>query len=424
MSNPPPPPPGGWETPGGSSWPPPPPPAGPGGPGVPGGPGPGVPGGAGGPGTPPPFFPPPPGAPMGPGMPPPSPKRGNGPLIALLVGGGLVVVLIVAVVAVVIATSGGMTPEEKLRAAADDIGADTSVGLEGDFGGGANAVRGELSVTKGGRAYGEVTWNNSKVTVLAADGMLFAKAGTAFWKQQISGSETPYYLKDGEQWGRMNADELDLKFKEELSPTALASKLDAAASGTVDPVETSWKGTKALKFSTFSSTLYISDSDDPELLHYEATSPRVALDVSPKSSSQSETIVSNMRTSMGELKDSFNAAARPTIAEWKKGNCQDDSGCTVQAQIRPPYGAGTPVSIEIQFSLTAGSLTGKSLGECTTTITIKTESPVWASCRVKSSAWTSWAEKTGGTFYKHADYKVIGATASEVQAMQSGLESE
>ncbi|MBE1531622.1 hypothetical protein [Actinomadura algeriensis] len=358
-------------------------------------------------------------------MPPPAPrKRGNGPLIALLVGGGLVAVLIVAVVAVVLVSSGGMTPEEKLRAAADDLSADAAVGLEGDFGGGANAIRGELSITKGGRAYGAVTWNNSEVTVLAADGMLFAKAGSAFWKQQISGSETPYYLEDGEQWGRLNADELDLKFKEELSPAALAAKLDSAAGGTVDPVETSWKGTKALKFSTFASTLYISDSDDPELLHYEATTPRVALDVNTKSASQSGTIVSNMRTSMGELKDSFNASARPTIAEWKKGNCQDDSGCTVQAQIRPPYGVGTPVSVEIQFALTAGSLTGKDLGKCSTTITIKTESPVWASCRVKSSAWTSWAEKTGGTFYKHADYKVIGATASEVQAMQSGLDSE
>ncbi|GGV10845.1 hypothetical protein GCM10010182_33750 [Actinomadura cremea] len=423
MSNPPPPP-GGWESPGGSSWPPPPPPAGP------GGPGPGVPGGVGGPGmpggpgTPPPFFPPPPGGPLGPGMPPPPRKRGNGPLIALLAGGGLVVVILVAVVAVVLVANGGMTPEEKLRAAADDIGADTSVGLEGDFGGGANSIRGELSITKGGRAYGAVTWNNSKVTVLAADGMLFAKAGSAFWKQQISGSETPYYLEDGEQWGRLNADELDLKFKEELSPTALAAKLDSAAGGTVDPVETSWKGTKALKVSTFSSTLYISDSDDPELLHYEATTPRVALDVTPNSSSQSGTVVSTMRTSIGELKDSFNASARPTIAEWKKGNCQDDAGCTVQAQIRPPYGAGTPVTVEIQFALTAGTLTGKELGKCTTQITFKTETPVWASCRVKSSAWTSWAEKTGGTFYKHADYKVLGATASEVQAMQNGLDSE
>ncbi|MDL4821215.1 hypothetical protein [Actinomadura opuntiae] len=447
MSNPPPNP--GWENPGGASWPPPPPPAGPGGSpgpggpgypggqgapggpgypggqGAPGGPGaPPPPGGYGGPGTPPPFFPPPPGAPMGPGMPPP--KRSSGPLIAALVGGAVVVILIIGVVVFVVASKGGgKSPEEKLRAAADSMSAGRAVGLKGTFGGGADSIQGQLDVTKGGRATGPVTWNSDNVTLLSADGKLFVKADQSYWRDQIDNVEgTPYYLKSGQQWGRLSSDKLDVDFKNELSPTALAAKLRAAATAKVKPLKTTWSGKKALKFSTFTSTLYITDADDAELLRYEATTPRVALDVTPKSSSEASTVISNMRTSMGELKDSFDASARPSVDEWKKGGCNSNSGCTVEAKIRPPYGASTPITIDVRFNITAGTLTGRDLGNCTDTITINGSDSVWASCRVATSAWQSWAKSTGGTFYKHAQYKVIGATASEVASLQSGLDSE
>ncbi|XRQ06414.1 hypothetical protein ACN3XK_59375 [Actinomadura welshii] len=434
MSNPPPPP--GWESPGGASWPPPPPPAGPGGPGSggPGGPGgPGAPGGPGGPGspppppggfggsgTPPPFFPPPPGGPMGPGMPPPK-RGGGGAVIAVILGGGLVVLLLIGLVVFVATAGGGKSPEEKLTAAASSLSSSDAIELDGTFGT-AGALQGELTITKGGRATGPVTWNGSKVTLLSADGKLFVKADKSYWEREISGDE-PYFLKSGEQWGRMDHDELDLDFKAELSPAALATKVRSARTSSVKPVETSWKGKKALKFSTFASTIYITDEDDAELLRYEATTPRVRVDVTPKDSASS--VISDMRTSMGELKDSFNASAQPRVVEWKKGGCESGaSGCTVEAKINPPYDAETPVTIDVRFRLTAGSVTGKDLGDCTTTITIRSSSAQWASCRVTSSAWKSWARGTGGTFYKHADYKVIGATDEEVQALQNGLESE
>lgn len=443
MSNPPPNP--GWENPGGASWPPPPPPAGPGGapgpggpgypggqgvPGAPGGPGapppPGGYGGPGGPGTPPPFFPPPPGpgGPMGPGMPPP--KRSSGPLIAALVGGAVVVILIIgAVVFIVASNGGGKSPEDKLKAAADSMAAERVVGLKGDFGGGADNIEGQLDVTKGGRATGPVTWNSDNVTLLSADGKLFLKADASYWRDQIESTEgTPYYLGSGQQWGRLSADKLDIDFKQELSPTALATKLRAAATAKVKPLKTTWAGKKALKFTTFTSTLYITDADDAQLLRYEATTPRVALDVTPKSSSEASTVISAMRTSMGDLKNSFDASARPSVDEWKKGGCNSNSGCTVEAKIRPPYGASTPLTVDVRFNITAGTLTGRDLGNCTDTITINDTSSVWASCRIATSAWQSWAKSTGGTFYKHAQYKVIGATPSEVASLQSGLDSE
>ncbi|WP_344898282.1 hypothetical protein [Actinomadura meridiana] len=392
----------------------------PGGAGAPGGPPP-PPGGYGGPGTPPPFFPPPPGAPMGPGMPPP--KRGNGALIAALLGGGLVVLVLIGVVVFVLAANGGKTPEEKLTAAETSVSTARAVALNGTFGG-AGTLTGELTVTKGGRATGPVTWNSDRVTILSADGKLFVKADQSYWKREISASDDPYYLTAGQQWGRMDTDELNIDFKAQLSPTALASQLASARRSKIKPIETNWKGKKALKFSTFSSTIYISDEDESQLLRYEATTPRVQVDVTPKSASDAASVISDMRTNIGELKDSFNSSAQPRVSEWKKGGCNGNSGCTVEAQIRPPYDVETPVTIDVRFRITATTLTGRDLGNCTTRITITSSSPQWASCRVTSSAWTSWAKGTGGTFYKHASYKVIGATSEEVQAMQNGLDSE
>lgn len=427
MSNPPPPP--GWESPGGASWPPPPPPAGPGGPG-PGGPGsPGAPGGPpppggfGGPGTPPPFFPPPPGAPMGPAMPPPK-RGGGGGLVIGLIGGGLVVLIIIAVVVYAVSVGGGgKSPEEKLTAAAASIGAARAVELKGTFSS-SESLRGELNVTKGGRVMGPVTWGGDNVTLLAADGKVFVKADKSYWAKEISSTDDPFYLQSGEQWGRLDDDELDLDFKTQLSPTALASKLRSARTSRVKPLETTWQGKKALKFSTFSSTLYITDEDDAELLRYEATTPRVAVDVTPQDSGGASSLISDMRSSMGELKDAFNGSARPSVDEWKKGGCNGDSGCTVQARIRPPIGVEKPVTIDVRFRITAGTLTGRDLGNCTTRITISGSASQWASCRVATSAWKSWAKGTGGTFYKHAQYKVIGATSADVQALQNGLDSE
>jgi hypothetical protein len=358
---------------------------------------------------------------MGPAMPPPK-RGGGGGLVIGLIGGGLVFLIIIAVVVFAVTANSGKTPEEKLTAAAASMSAARAVELKGTFGG-AETLRGELNVTKGGRAMGPVTWGGDRVTVLSADGKLFVKADKSYWEKEIS-ADDPYYLKSGQQWGRLDDDELSFDFKRQLSPSALASKIRSARTAKVKPAETTWQGKKALKFSTFSSTLYITDEDDAQLIRYEATTPRVTLDVTEKDSGDASSLISDMRSSMGELKDSFNGSARPSVSEWKKGGCNGDSGCTVQAKIRPPFSVDKPVTIEVRFRLTAGTLTGKDLGDCTTKITISGSSAQWASCRVSTSAWKSWAKKTGGTFYKHADYKVIGATSAEVQALQNGLESE
>ncbi|WP_243723369.1 hypothetical protein [Actinomadura sp. 7K507] len=356
-------------------------------------------------------------------MPPPRRSGGGGALIAAILGGGLVLLLIIGVVVYAVAIGGGKTPDEKLTAAASNLSSSGAVALDGTFGGSGGSLQGELNVTKGGRATGPVTWNGSKVTLLSADGKLFVKADKTYWEREISGDD-PFFLSDGEQWGRLDENELNVDFQKNLTPAALATKVRSARNSTTDPIETTWKGEQALKFTSFSSTIYITDDDDAELLRYEATTPRVRVDVTPKESTDASSVISDMRTSMGELKDSFNASAQPRVSEWKKGGCNSDSGCTVEAKIRPPYNVETPVTIDVRFRITAGSLSGSDLGNCTSTITISSSSPQWASCRVTSSAWTRWAKDSGGTFYKHADYKVIGATEEEVQALQNGLDSE
>jgi hypothetical protein len=359
---------------------------------------------------------------MGPAMPPPRRSGGAG-LVIGLVGGGVALLVVIAVVVLIVANGGGKSPEEKLTAAASNLDTARAVNLKGTFGG-SETLRGELNVTKGGRAMGPVTWNGDQVTVLSADGKLFVKAPKSYWTREISATDEPYFLTSGDQWGRLSDDELDIDFKTELTPSALAGKIRSARTSRVKPIETTWSGKKALKFSTFSSTLYISDEDDAELLRYEATTPRVTLDVTPKDSGDAASVISDMRTNMGELRDSFNGSAKPTVDEWKKGGCNGNSGCTVEAKIRPPYDVDTPVTVDVRFRLTAGTLTGRDLGNCTTRVTLTSTLSQWVSCRVTSSAWTSWAKATGGTFYKHAEYKVIGATPAEVQALQNGLESE
>ena len=357
---------------------------------------------------------------MGPPMPPPR-RGGGGGLVIGLIGGGLVFLVIIALVVYAVSVS-GKSPEEKLTAAASSMATARAITLKGTFSG-SETLRGELNVTKGGRAMGDVTWGGDKVTVLSADGKLFVKADKSYWQHEIT-TDDPYYLKAGLQWGRLDGDELDIDFKRQLTPSVLASKLRSAGTSRIKPTETTWQGKKALKFTTFSSTIYITDEDDAELLHYEATSPRVTVDVTPQDSSAASSLISDMRTSMGELKDSFNGSARPSVDEWDKSNCNSNSGCNVQAKIRPPLGVDGPVTIDVRFWITAGTLTGKNLGICTTRITITSTLSKLASCRVSTSAWRTWAKSTGGTFYKHVDYKVIGATSAEIQALQNGLNSE
>ncbi|MGI5165394.1 hypothetical protein ACQEU3_13645 [Spirillospora sp. CA-253888] len=420
MSTPPPPP--GWEPPAGPSWPPPPPggppPQGP----PPQGPPPqGPPPGYGGPGAPP-FFPPSPGAPMG----PPPRRSGPGALIAALVGGGLVVVVLIAIVVFAVA-GGGKSSEEQLNSAAGVLERTKVVAYKGLVSSGTEVLQGDLNVTRGGRATGQVTWNSDSVTLLAADGKLFVKGDGSYWRRRTLSVNEPYFLNGGSQWGRVGSGRLDLDFKE-LTPGALAARLRSAARAKLKPTKTSLKGFKALRFGNSSGFFYLSDADEPTLMRYETTQPRVAVDVDPQVKPEEETAaLGEMRNRVGELKDSFDSSVQPRIAEWSKTPCSTNSdSCRVSGRVQALVSSDQPVQVEVRYSLRSGKTgtTGRDLGSCTTSVTLRGSSGAWAECRVTGSAWSSWSRSSERDYRRQYDFKVSGASSAEIESLRSGLDQE
>ncbi|MBW8485092.1 hypothetical protein [Actinomadura parmotrematis] len=425
MTNPPPPP--GWDPPGGSTWPP--PGQGP----TPGGPPPGQgfggqatppPGqGFGGGGTPPPFYPPPGGQP-GPGMygAPPPKKSGSGALIALLVGGAVVIVLLLVVVVVVVA-SGGKSATEKMRTAALTVSNARTITYKGTLSSGTDSLQGDTTVTKSGRAGGAVSWSGSNVTLLTADGKTFVKADSTYWKTKLSSSSSTYFLS-GQQWGRLSSTDLTVDFKQ-LTPAMVASKMRQAVTLRVKPTKATLQGRKALKFTSALSTFYITDEDSPKLLRYESSYPRVSADTEVKDTAAGASDVSTLRSQAGELRDSFDSSVRPTVSEYTHKLCNaNSSSCRVRGKVRVLLGSGGPVKVEVRYSLTGSSYTGKDLGSCTTSVTVSGSDGTWAECSVRSSEWAAFSRGSTSTYYQHSDFKVTGISDSELSSLQSGFDQD
>ncbi|MFI6522014.1 hypothetical protein ACIBF1_41145 [Spirillospora sp. NPDC050679] len=415
MSTPPPPP--GWEPPAGPAWPPPPP----GGPPPQGPPPQGPPPGYGGPGAPP-FFPPPPGVPLG----PPPKRSGPGALIAALVGGGLVVVVLIAIVVFAVA-GGGKSSEEQLNSAAGVLERTKVVAYKGVVSSGTETLQGDLNVTRGGRATGQVTWNTDSVTLLAADGKVFVKGDGSYWRRRTLSVSDPYFLNGGPQWGRLGEGRLNLDFKD-LTPGALAARLRSAARAKLKPTKTTLKGSKALRFGNSSGFFYLSDTDEPTLMRYETSLPRVAVDVERQGKPEEETAaLSDMRNRVGELKDSFDSSVQPRIAEWSKTPCSTNSdGCRVSGRVQALISSDQPVQVEVRYSLRSGKLgtTGRDLGSCSTSVTLRGTTGVWAECRVTGSAWSSWSRSSERDYRRLYAFKVSGASSTEIESLRSGLDQE
>lgn len=347
-------------------------------------------------------------------------------MIALLGGAGLVLVVVIALVlAFTVFKEDKMTPSERLAATATSVSTARALTLKGTLSGGGDTLRGEMKVTRGGRAAGQVSWDGENVTMLSADDKLFVKAPRSYWSTKVTSSSA--MLKDGDQWGKVSSSDLSLDVDKDLTPAALSRALRTASvyKNTLRETETTLQGRKALRIGTTSVTFYVTDSETPELLRYESSFPRVQVDVTAHSAASATTTVSEIRSMMGELKDSFDSEARVTLIDTKKGLCTtNSSSCRVRGQVRPPVLTSGSTKIEIKFKLTAGSTTGRSLGDCTTSLNVSSSSPTWAECRVTSSAWSSWSRSGETRYYTQAEYRVQGVTDSDIQALQSGLDRE
>ncbi|MEU6041091.1 hypothetical protein ABZ801_37445 [Actinomadura sp. NPDC047616] len=361
--------------------------------------------------------------PMGP---PPKASGGGGAIIALIVGGALVVVLLIAVVVVFVVRGGSEpTPAERLRAAASGLSSARAMTFKGSFGTVTSGLSGELKITKGGRAIGDVTTGGSQVTLLSVDDNLFVKADRSYWQRQTSVLSTPYFLKDGQQWGRVDSTDVDLSFKRKLTPAALAAEMRSSASYRLTKTETTVGGRKAVRVASSLASFYLTDDDDPELLRYESTYPRVTADVTVQSGSAGAATVTEIRNGVGELKDSFDSRGRPSLITTEKGLCSTNSNsCRVRGQVRPPLGTTSSTKIEVRYTLRAGTTTGREIGNCTTSITVSSSSPQWAECRVSGSSWRSWSRSGETRYYVSAEFKVPGASDSDIQQMQAALDQE
>ncbi|WP_285494331.1 hypothetical protein [Actinomadura sp. NBRC 104425] len=357
----------------------------------------------------------------------PPPKRSGGAIIALIVGGALVLVLLIAVALVIVVRGGSEpTPAERLRAAAGGLSSARAMTFKGSFGTTTSGLNGELKITKGGRILGDVTADGSQMTLLSVDDDLFVKANRSYWERQTSLLTTPYYLKDGQQWGRVSTTEIDLSFKRKLTPAALASEMRSNTSYRLTERETTVGGRKAVRVASSLASFYLTDDDDhPELLRYESSYPRVAADVTVRSGSAGYATVTEIRNRIGELKDSFDVHSLPSIASWDDTPCKANSNsCRVRGQVRPPVDTTSSTTIEVRFTLRAGTTTGRELGNCTKSITVSSSTPQWVACDVTGSAWRSFSRGSETRYYMSAQFKVSGASDSDIQRMQAALDQE
>jgi hypothetical protein len=348
-------------------------------------------------------------------------------MIALIAGGGLVVLVVIAVVlATTVFKADKMTPSERLAATATSVSGARALALKGTFTSGSDTLSGQLEVTRGGRAGGQVTWGTDQVTFLSADGKLYVKGPKSYWSDKITSSNA--MLKDGDKWGKVDPSDLSLDFQKDLSPTALAGALRQAATfkNALRETKTTSQGRKALRISSPSAAFYVTDSKTPELLRYESNILRVQTDVTVQNAAAAAAPIGQLRNYAGELKDSFDSVGRVDLIEFDKRQLcyENSSSCRVRAKFQPPSGTSSPTKIEIKFWLTAGSATGSNLGDCSTSFTATSSSATWVECSVKSGAWSKFSHGSQSRYSQHHQYWIPGATDSDVAALQSGFDKE
>ncbi|XVQ11955.1 hypothetical protein ACQP1W_05060 [Spirillospora sp. CA-255316] len=368
----------------------------------------------------------PPGPGMGMGMAPPPRRGGNGALIAILLGGGLVVVLLIVVVVVVVVASGGKTPEERMNAAANSLSTARSVKLKGSFSAGSDSLQGELTVTRGGRASGQVSWSGTGLTLLSADQKLFVKAPKSYWQSKVSVLSSDRFLKDGDQWGMIDSTDLSLDIDRELTPSALATELRQATRYNIRESETTVQGRKAIKLSSVLSSFYVSDDDQSELLRYESTStPRVSADVTVQSTAAASASISQMRGLMGELTDAFDSSRTPRNSAKPEFVSCDRGGepCTVRVKVWSTRGGAPSVLIKVNFRLTSEQGGGRVYGECESSGTVTGVSDVSVQCTISGGDWAKHG-KNARRVWVSATPVAIAATSGDVQTMQRNLDSE
>ncbi|RFU42935.1 hypothetical protein DZF91_03855 [Actinomadura logoneensis] len=337
----------------------------------------------------------------------------------------LLVAIIVVVVVVVVVSNSGEKPADRLAKAADAVAAARVLSYKGTIGSTSDSLNGEVKVTKGGRAYGPVTWSGNNVTFLSADDKLFVKAPKSYWSGKFTSTVNSGMLKDGDQWGALGSSELSVDFKDNLTPTAVADQMRKYSKYRLTTTKTVAQGKKAIKITAIGTSFYLTADGDPQLLRYESSYPTVNADVTALSGGTAAPVISDMRAQMGQLTDAIDSDHTARIqgkAEFV--SCRTfGNPCTVKAEVWSTRGTLPSITVKVTFRLTEKQDGGKYFGDCTSTGTVTSYDDVPVQCTISGGEWA----RTGKNYQRVwvTPYAVsLAASSNDVQTLQRNLDSE
>jgi hypothetical protein len=365
--------------------------------------------------------------------PPASRRSTTRALLATLGRRGHFTILIVFALLVALAAlvTGGLLSRDdrtsaidRLAAAAGRLSGVRAVGLLGMVSSGSDQLDGDLKVTRGGRLTGTVTWSGERIQLISVDGVMYVKGSAAFWRAEGDVTSGDRWITSG-RWGRLGATTIDTTVRQHLTPQAIAGLMREVSRYTVErTARTSVRGTRALKISTADDSFYVSAEGSPRLLRLETTYPETAVDVTESTGSDGGAAVVELRSRINQLKRSFDPAQRTRVINVGWGGCAA-SGCTVHADVRSTRGDASAIRVTVFVRLTAGSRSGRKLGECSGSGTVISDAAIRVTCRVSSRAWsTFWNDSTVRRWWGHAEAMAGGATDRDIRTMLGGLSSE
>ncbi|MCP2343409.1 hypothetical protein [Actinomadura rupiterrae] len=356
------------------------------------------------PSTPQPFPPPQPIPPTQPPAPsaPSAPRRRRTALIAGVTLATLVFVgLSAAAITLTVQDSRKEKPRDTLLKAASALGSARMLTYSGTISSTTQTLTGRVKVTKGGRAYGPISWSGTDATMLAADGHVFLKEPKSAWMSRMQvGTTDAALLPDGDYWGAVDTTELGIDFKGALSPPAMASVLRRYAGLRTTRSETTARGRKAIKISASDAAFYISRTGGHELLRYELSFPKIAADVTAQPVSAGPAAVSDVMADLGRLGDAFDASRHAKVAAKPEFTSCGTFGrpCTVSVKVQPDENSPGPARVRAYFRLaSAQNGGGKVFGDCQATGVVAAGQSQPVTCTI-----------SGGEWARHgADYKTV-----------------
>ncbi|MFC4913718.1 hypothetical protein [Actinomadura gamaensis] len=339
-----------------------------------------------------PYYPPP----QPPPPPPPPPRRRRRPT-GLIVGIALatVVLLGLATAAIVLTVQENEreSPRDTLLKAASALGDVRALTYSGAIGSSTQTLMGTLKVTKGGRAYGPVTWDGTDATLLAADGRLFLKEPKSAWVSRMQvGKTDAALLPDGDYWGSIDPGELGIDFKGALSPPAMAALMRRYAGQRTTRSDTFARGRKAVRINAGDAGFFISRTRSHELLRYELTSPTIAADVTARPASAGPPAVADLMADMGRLGDAFDASRQAKIAAKPEftGCATFGQPCTVSVKVEPDENSPGPARVKAYFRLASEQNGGgKVFGDCQATGVVPVGRSQPLECTVSGGEWAA-----------------------------------